>query len=231
MSPAEVTEVTGLSSATTHRILKTLQSQSYLEQDPQTRAYSLGIGILKLASLIAERHDEVALLASTLIRIRDLTGETISLHRRVGDRRVCIAEEVSRQAVKVSSGIGKSYPLNGGAASKAIMSMLPDAEISRILDHERGDPGLRPPDRQTFLRAVAQTREFGYGTSRGETVPGAAAIAVPIRRADPLAPGAIDLAGPSDRMTPELIELALPEMLSAAQQIMEVNAPFGPKAD
>src|SRR3984957_5758467 len=213
MSPAEVTEVTGLSSATTHRILKTLQSQSYLEQDPQTRAYSLGIGILKLASLIAERHDEVALLASTLIRIRELTGETISLHRRVGHRRVCIAEEVSRQTVKVSSGIGKSYPLNGGAASKAIMSMLPDAEISRILDHEREDPGLRPPDRQTFLRAIAQTRECGYGMSRGETVPGAAAIAVPIRRADPLAPGAIDLAGPSDRMTPQVIELALPDLV------------------
>jgi IclR family KDG regulon transcriptional repressor len=229
MSPAEVAEVTGLSPATTHRILKTLQSQSYLEQDPQTRAYSLGIGILKLASLIAERHDEVALLASTLIRIRDLTGETISLHRRVGDRRVCIAEEVSRQLVKVSSGVGKSYPLNGGAASKAIMSMLPDEEIKLILDRERR-PDLKPPDRETFLRAVAQTQECGYATSQGETVPGAAAIAVPIRRADPLSPGAIDLAGPSDRMTPELIELALPEMRSAAQQIMEVNAPFGPKA-
>ena len=230
MSAAEVAEVTGLSAATTHRILKTLQSQSYLEQDPQTRAYSLGIGILKLASLIADRHDEVALLAVALDRIRNLTGETISLHRRVGDRRVCIAEEVSRQPVKVSSGVGKSYPLNGGAASKAIMSMLPDEEIKRILDREREDPNLKPPDRETFLRAVAQTRECGYATSRGETVPGAAAIAVPIRRADPLAPGAIDLAGPSDRMTPEVIELALPEMRSAAQRIMEVSAPFGSSA-
>ena len=227
MSAAEVAEVTGLSGPTTHRILKTLQSQSYLEQDSQTRSYSLGIGILKLASLIADRHDEVALLAGALTRIRDLTGETISLHRRVGNRRVCIAEEVSRQPVKVSSGVGNSYPLKGGAASKAIMSVLPDEEIERILDlgSESGD--RKPPDRKTFLRALAQTRERGYATSRGETVPGAAAIAVPIRRADPLSPGAIDLAGPSNRMTPQLVELALPEMRGAAQRIMEVHAPFG----
>jgi DNA-binding IclR family transcriptional regulator len=56
------------------------------------------------------------------------------------------------------------------------------------------------------------------------------AIAVPIRRADPLAPGAIDLAGPSNRMTPQITELALPEMREAARQIMEVNAPFASKA-
>jgi DNA-binding IclR family transcriptional regulator len=230
MSAAEVAEVTGLSPATAHRILKTLQSQSYLEQDPQTRTYSLGIGILKLASLIADRHDEVALLASELIRIRDLTGETMSLHRRVGDRRVCIAEEVSRQPVKVSSGVGKSYPLNGGAASKAIMSMLPDQEIERILDLGSEDPDLKPPDRETFLRAVTETRKRGYATSRGETVPGATGIAVPIRRADPLSPGAIDLAGPSDRVTRRIVELALPEMKGAARQIMELNLPFGPSA-
>lgn len=61
-------------------------------------------------------------------------------------------------------------------------------------------------------------------------MPGAAAIAVPIRRAGPLLPGAIDLAGPSDRMTPQLVRLALPGMRIAAQQIMEVNAPFGHRA-
>jgi IclR family transcriptional regulator, KDG regulon repressor len=230
MSASEVADVTGLSAATAHRILKTLQSQSYLEQDSQTREYSLGIGILKLASLIADRHDEVALLSGALTRIRDLTGETISLHRRVGHRRVCIAEEVSRQPVKVSSGVGNSYPLNGGAASKAIMSMLPDDEIERILDLGNESSDRKPPDRKTFLRAIAQARQRGYATSRGETVPGAVAIAVPIRRADPLAPGAIDLAGPSNRMTPQITELALPEMREAARQIMEVNAPFASKA-
>lgn len=227
MSAAQVAEVTGLSAATAHRILKTLQSQAYLEQDPQTRAYSLGIGILKLASNIADRHNEVALLASTMNRIREITGETISLHRRVGDRRVCIAEDVSRQPVRVASGVGKSYPLNGGAASKAIMSLLPDEEIERILDLGNTDPGLYPPTRQSFLRAIAETRERGYASSRGETVPGAAAIAVPIRRADPLSPGAIDLAGPSNRWSQQLVAAALPMMLEAARQVMDVNAPFG----
>jgi DNA-binding IclR family transcriptional regulator len=227
MSAAQVAGVTGLSSATAHRILKTLQSQSYLEQDPQTRAYSLGVGVLQLASNIADAHDEVKLLARMMTQIRDATCETINLHRRVGDRRVCIAEEVSRQPVRVTSGVGKSYPLNAGAASKAIMSLLPDEEIERILD--LGDTGsdARPLSRQGFLRAIAQTRERGYASSRGETVPGAAAVAIPVRRADPLSPGAVNLTGPKNRWTPQLVEEALPMMRDAARQIMEVNAHFG----
>jgi DNA-binding IclR family transcriptional regulator len=225
MSAAQVAGVTGLSSATAHRILKTLQSQSYLEQDPQTRTYSLGVGVLQLASNIADCHDEVKLLARALTQIRDVTGETINLHRRV-----CIAEEVSRQPVRVTSGVGRSYPLNAGAASKAIMSLLPDDEIERILDLENTSSDARPLSRQGFLRAIAQTRERGYASSRGETVPGAAAVAVPVRRADPLSPGAINLTGPRNRWTPQLVEEALPMMQDAARQIMEVNAHFGSRA-
>ena len=199
MSAAQVAEVTGLSAATAHRILKTLQSQAYLEQDPQTRAYSLGIGILKLASNIADRHNEVAILASTMNRIREITGETISLHRRVGDRRVCIAEDVLPPAQSwVASGVGKSYPLNGGAAaSKAIMSLLPDEEIERILDLGNTDPGLYPPSRQSFLRAIAETRERGYASSRGETGAGRRGRSSRFRSAGLtllFLPGAIDLA-------------------------------------
>jgi DNA-binding IclR family transcriptional regulator len=71
----------------------------------------------------------------------------------VRHRRVCIAEEVSRQPVKVSSCVGNSYPLNGGAASKAIMSMLPDDEIERILELGNESSDRKPPEGKTFLRA------------------------------------------------------------------------------
>jgi len=60
--------------------------------------------------------------------------------------------------------------------------------------------------------------------TRGAALGGAAMFA------GPLAPGAIDLAGPSNRMTSQLTELALPEMQEAARQIMEVNAPFASRA-
>lgn len=223
LTATQLARSTGLSTPTTHRILRTLESQSYVERDPR-RGYRLGTALLRLAAAAAVRYDEIALLAETMAQIREFTGETVSLHRRVGDRRVCVAEDVSPQPVKVSSIVGRSYPLSAGAASKAIMSLLPDAEVERILDVPDDGSGRRPA-RAAFWRAVRDVRARGYATSVNETYPGATGLAVPFRRSDALAPGAIDLAGPTDRMTAKLLDQALPHLTAAAERVTQANAP------
>jgi DNA-binding IclR family transcriptional regulator len=206
MSITEIAGATGLSVPTAHRIVKALESQHYLAREPQKKTYTLGSSILRLAGAIAERHDETAEIAAALVRIRDATGETVSFHRRLGDRRVCIAEEVSRQPIRIISGVGQSYPLTAGAAGKAILSVLPRTEVERLLDLKAVEPGARPLPRAKLLKSIVTARERGWAMSEGETVPGAAAIALPVEQSDQLTPCAINLVAPRDRMTPALIE-------------------------
>src|SRR6185437_6313965 len=53
----------------------------------------------------------------------------------------------------------------------------------------------------TIRRSLEQIREARYATSFGETVPGAAAIAVPIIGPGQEVRGAINVTGPRDRWT------------------------------
>lgn len=216
MSVRELGAAAGLSLPTAHRIVKTLVQEDYLARDSAGRVV-LGPKILFLASIMSVQHSETMIGTPALIRIRDLTGETVGLHRRMGDRRVCVAEEVARQPIRVISGVGQSYPLTAGASSKAIMSVLPDEEIDAVLNRYPGYQDRHCPLRRRFLAAIDETRNRGYAVSDSETIAGASAIAMPLPVTDHLAPAAINLKCPRDRMTPDLVAKGVEAMRLESQ--------------
>jgi DNA-binding IclR family transcriptional regulator len=48
MSLAEISRASGLNKTTTHRLLRALQSESLIDRNPATSAYSLGAGLMAL---------------------------------------------------------------------------------------------------------------------------------------------------------------------------------------
>jgi DNA-binding IclR family transcriptional regulator len=214
-----VTEMAGaieVSVPTAHRIAKTLEGQGLLTRNRDNKAFSLGPEILRLARLMTESRP-TTVSTEVLGSIRDSTGETVSLHVRVADRRICVAEEVSRQPIRITSGVGQSYPLHAGAAGKAILSMLTDDEIDRLIALP-ADPESRPLNRRELLAGVRRARQRGYATSEGETVRGAIAVAVPVPVAGG-APSAINLVGPRDRMTPSAIDKGVDVIYAALESV------------
>jgi DNA-binding IclR family transcriptional regulator len=212
LSVTEMASIIGVSVPTAHRIATALESQHYLSRDPASKAFLLGPELLRLARLMADNHDG-GIDPQALAEIRDATGETVSLHVRVGDRRVCVAEEVSRQAHRITSGVGQSYPLNAGAAGKILLSLLPGGEVERLIDLET-DPDSRPLPRPQLLAAIREARERGYAISEGETVAGAVAVSLPVPWTGVGRPTAINLVGPRDRMTGAAIERGLDDIRS-----------------
>lgn len=208
----EIASLIDVSVPTAHRIAKALESSGYLARRNGAKVYVPGPQIMRLARLMTETHT-AGHYGVLLARLRDEVGETVSLHIRVGDRRVCIAEQVSRQGIRVTSGIGENYPLTAGAPGKAILAQLPDAEVRRLVDLLASDAWGLP--RAELLDNIELTRQRGWASSEGETVPGALAIAVPLPAVPDQPPSAINLVGPRERMTPEKIESALAALKAA----------------
>ena len=50
MSLAELSRASGLNKTTTHRLLRALQSESLIDRNPATSAYSLGAGLMALGA-------------------------------------------------------------------------------------------------------------------------------------------------------------------------------------
>ncbi len=219
LTTTEIAGEIGVSVPTAHRIAKTLETHGYLTRDRDSKAFSLGPEVLRLAKLVTD-NQPTTVTSQTLAAIRDATGETVSLQIRVGDRRICIAEEVSRQPFRITSGVGQSYPLIAGAAGKAILSLLPDDEVERLINVPPPTDSWPLPTRE-LLSSVRRTRDIGFATSEGETVRGAIALAVPLPWSGSEAPSALNVVGPRDRMTPTAIEKGIAAIHAIAEPLRE----------
>ncbi len=106
------------------------------------------------------------------------------------------------------------YPVVPGAAGKRFLATFSEIRLESILSKTEGF------DRAVLGRELANARALGYSTSHGETVEAAAAIAVAIRRASGEVIGAINVTGPSNRLTPaRLADLSAP-VVEAGHEIM-----------
>jgi DNA-binding IclR family transcriptional regulator len=174
--------------------------------------------------LVRGEQDQLLTLSMPhLEALRDLTDETVSLHVAVGNSRVCIAEFVSHQVVRMAMGVGRVFPLFAGAAGKALLSGMGDSAVDEILGSETK---LVLPGSNTVVtaarlkRELMVVREVHYATSDGETVSGAAAIAAPVFGPRGVE-AAINIAGPATRWTRNARQEVLPRLLGTAATISE----------
>ena len=230
LSLSVVAERVGLTLPTTHRLLKALVARRFLVVNPETKEYNLGPSLTRLATLITQNDNILAVAVPVLQQLRDVTGETVSFHRLFNDERVCVAEFVSPHPIRMESGIGRAYPLPVGASGKALLAWLPPLQRQRILSSALPRITANSIVDQAVLEAELEViREQGYALSVGEVVVGASALAVPIFGPTQSVIGAINVTGPTDRWTKdEMLKRAL-TVVEAARSIMHLTSVDDPR--
>ena len=217
----EVAAEAGLTMPTAHRIVKALRYRGYLVQDEQTRQYSLGPTVLRLAQVIMQRdtqHALIRLVLPHLERLRDATGETAILHYPMELQRMCVAEVPSRQPVRMADGLGTLYPLHRGAAGKVILAWSSATTVERVIANAAGLLDGANIERR-LQRELPRIRKDGFAISMGETDAGAAAIAVPVFSSSGRIAGAIAVTGPLDRWNRRAILDHVPMLIDAGNTV------------
>ena len=79
MSLAELSRASGLNKTTTHRLLRALQSESLVDRNPATSAYSLGPGLMALGVQALASSDLRRRVRPVLRSLARETGETATL--------------------------------------------------------------------------------------------------------------------------------------------------------
>jgi IclR family transcriptional regulator, KDG regulon repressor len=220
LSLGQICDAVQLTLPTTHRLLKALQHKDMVTWDPLSKRYSLGVGVMRLASLILNRDDLNQIIQPWLEFLRNETRETTALHGVFENERVCLVELVSPLPIRMASGVGTPYPLYAGAAGKAILAWMPPSRIAQILDDAVESRKLSAQRRSALRVELEQIRSDGYATSRGETVSSAAAIAAPILNANGAVVGAINITGPANRLTTTRVEEFVPMLTRVSASVM-----------
>jgi DNA-binding IclR family transcriptional regulator len=208
----ELVASTGVDKSTATRLLRFLQERTLIRRDPDTKCYAVGPGLLSLSAIAMRSSDLPELAGPQLTALRDDTGETASLHLRVGRQRVCVAGAESRQDVRRVLSLGESVPLCVGPSGKVMLAFLPEPEI-RLLTKAAvcGDPDV--------LRAqLEDIRRRGSMSVIGDRTMGVGAISVPIFRGQtPVA--SLTVAGPGSRWNLKAMKVIEPRMISAAARL------------
>jgi IclR family KDG regulon transcriptional repressor len=197
---SDIARAVGVSKATTHRLLSSLENTKLVLQDHNTRQYYLGNFLLELSSnpvlshkgLVVSVFDEMSYLQS-------ITNETVVLHVPMGLHRVCIQEIPSKQDVRYEVGRGAAAPIYAGAAGKILLSQYTRQDLDRLLKSIKltkiGPNTIT--NKEKLVRELQKIEKNGYSTSFGERIAGTACISVPVRNY--VCPVALSVLGPDNR--------------------------------
>lgn len=210
----EVAEQTGLDKSTTSRLLSFMHKRQLVVRDPVTRRYTVGPALLSLAAFALQGSDLRRVTRPYLERIRDLTGETVSLHLRVGGERVCVDGVESPHVVRRVLPLGQPIPLYSGPSGKVILAYLPKAEIEKISKSAH----LPTEAHAVLARQLDEIARLGFLVAIGDRTAGVGAVSVPLF--DPVGPVAsITVAGPADRWNLKRLREHAPAIAAMASQI------------
>lgn len=221
---ADVVAGTGLQKSTAHRLIATLIGVGWVEQEPDSGKLYLGLPVAALGIAASDRHGLLELANGHLVRLAEMTGDTIYLSVRSGFEALCVDRVTGSFPIRtLTLRVGDRRPLGAGAGSLALLSALPDEEVDLVLARAGDQLGRYHFDRASVLRMMKETREQGYAWNPGMLLPGMSAIGVPVVGSDGRCAAALSVAAISDRMLPErtaqIVEWLVKEASELAAEI------------
>ena len=195
-----LTEATGLSRATAHRLAVALEVHRLLARDRDGR-WRLGPRLAELAGGPAG-DPLLERAAIVLARLRDSTGESAQLYRRQGERRVCVAAAELGSGLRDTVPVGTSLPMTAGSAAQVLLAWTPDDPV--VLS-----AAFTP-------RTLAEVRRRGWAHSVAERESGVASVSAPVRGRDGRVLAAVSVSGPLERLTRSPGRLHADAVVSAA---------------
>jgi len=174
----------GLSRSTVHRMLATLSHHEFVEQDEYSRAYRPGPALVDIGLAVVSKIDIRAISHSSLLELRDLTGETTHVGIMRGAASVLFLDSVeSDRIVRTGSRIGLVLPAHSTATGKALLAELADDEVAAL--YPSGVLEAPTPRALTtvgeLLDQLAEVRRLGYAVNHGESEDDVAAVAAAVR--------------------------------------------------
>jgi IclR family acetate operon transcriptional repressor len=213
-----------------HRLLSTLVSQGWAEQDLQTGLYSLTMRL----TLIGQRFyadtgipdmcqpllDQLAAETQDYVRMAIAAGDSLNW---LGD-----AQGARGGLMYYPPQVSGKVPLHATASGKSWLATMDKKTALAIVKAQgfNAETNLGPQvttNAHDLMQLIQETAKLGYGTAINEAEPGVSAVAAAVRiHADGPGVGTVSVAGPSVRMTPERIHELGPVVRAYAERLGEI---------
>lgn len=228
LTATEVAKLTGIPSATTHRLLKELTGLGYLRWDQRNQTYCIGFALTLFGNkrLVIER---IVQRARPILRaLSHQSRLTAYLGSLEGTQVVIEDRALFDQPTKRSYDVGAHLDGHAHSLGKALLSLLPAREIVAALKVAPLQSHTRNTIRRSddLLRDLKNIAAKGYAIDNEELTVGIRSIATALVNPRGRAMCAIALEGPRHRFRSDNHDNFALMLTRASQAIMEdVNEP------
>ncbi|OJY08769.1 MAG: hypothetical protein BGP05_07350 [Rhizobiales bacterium 62-47] len=204
----------GETKAKIHRHLSTLKFLGFVDQDSQTECYRLGPKLVHLGQAATDQFDLRRLAEPYMVRLRDLTHQTVVLSMPANGDAIVNAVVDSPNMVTISVRLGYRLPAHASAQGRVTLAFAPAAVQQRVLARKLLSYTPRTVVEPGALRNRLEKirREF-YEVAMDETLLGISAVAAPVMNFDGELVGSIAIVGTTqyvhEPVEPEQLKLLL----------------------
>jgi len=221
ISVTEAARFLGVDGSTGSRLMATLESRGYVDQNAETHRFRLGTKLIQLSNAVLESlnlgtigHEEVRTLAEE-------TGEGAQMAILGRAFAVFVDHVDGRERLTINTNVGDHDPLHCTAIGRALLSGLSEdaaRELLETTDLDRYTPRtvVSIPEILERLRIV---RRLGYAFDDEERYAGVQCLAAPVFDHTGRVVAAVGISGPTPRMIRATEKVLSKAVRSASQQV------------
>ena len=212
----------GMGKSSVQRILATLASEGFVTKDVETNKYQLGVSVLELNSIVLghlELHKEAMPTIKNLVK---KCRETSHLAVFKDDKIIYLCKVESRDSTELESYSGLlNYP-HCTSSGKLLLAHDDPSHVEALLKNELTKVTSKTITNPVlFQNELASIRKKGYSVSVGEYRIDVTSVSAPIRDCTGKVISAINLVGPSNRISRQRIQYFATELIQAGESISE----------
>ena len=210
MGVLELSKVVKIHVSTVYRLLSTLMKRGFVDQNPETEKYRLGIRLFELGIVRVRQLDYRNVALPRLRALRDEFEETVFLGMLRGNEVLIIDSFSQPRGIVFGSQIGAGEPLYCTGIGKALLANLRPEQRDTLLKElklQRFTPKTLT-SRSELRRELELIRTRGYSIDDEEIVSGVKCVAAPVLGGNGYAVAAFSVAGPADRVAGRIRQIA-----------------------
>jgi IclR family transcriptional regulator, acetate operon repressor len=217
----ELSQRAGMAPSTVHRLLLTLESQRFVEIQPESNDWVVGVEAFRIGSAFL-RRTKVANAGREIMReLMESCGETVNLGIIDDGDVVFVSQVETHEHIRAFFRPGTRGPLHASGIGKALLAQMTPQKLRNILQKK----GLARFTAKTIVSPAHLTAELDVTRARGwaiddeERTLGMRCVAAPVFDVFGEAIAGISISGPAVRMSLERVAELGPQVTRAADAV------------
>lgn len=197
---SDLARTAGFDKASTRRLLLALIKHDYIEQNPLSKAYRLGAGVLRLARVRETSTPIEAITTPLLEKLVEITGESAHFSSLSGGRISTIGMAESPKSNRINFVLGEEGPIHATASGIVCLAFSDATYVDTVLKGKLQAYTQNTITSKKEFRAMLQkVREHGHHVNREQYEQDVCSIAAPVFDQTGKPIGAFAVAVPSSR--------------------------------